>query len=106
MEKDFEITNIDELEFEGNEIVDFKKIFGRNNFTSLYVELKPNKAVPLHAHDDNDQSAIVLEGSGEYLVKDKKIKVSKGSSWFVKAGVQHSLINTGNKKLRYFEFIL
>ena len=106
MEKDFDYKNIEELDFEENELTNLKKIFDRKDFKSIYGELKPNKTIPLHTHEDNDQSAIILDGDGEYIAGGEKIKLSKGTSWYVKAGVEHSLINTGDKKLCYFEFVL
>jgi quercetin dioxygenase-like cupin family protein len=106
MEKDFEYNNIDDLDFEKSEIVDRKNIFDRENFQFFYGELKPDKSIPLHKHDDNDQGGIVLDGNGEYIAGDEKITLKKGSSWFVKAGVEHSLINTGDKKLYYYEFVI
>ena len=106
MGKDFEYRNLEDIDFEGNELVDIKKIFERENFKSVYVELKPGKTIPMHTHEDNDQSALVLEGEGQYMAGDRKIKVSKGTGWFVRSGVEHSLINTGKSKLIYFEFLI
>ena len=106
MEKDFEYKNINDLDFETSEIVDRKEVFNRKEIKFFYGELKPLKSIPLHKHDKEDQGGIILEGTGEYLAGDIKIPIEKGTSWFVKAGVEHSLINTGSKKLRYFEFVL
>jgi quercetin dioxygenase-like cupin family protein len=106
MVKGFDHKDLEDLDFEGNELVDLKKIHDKDKFKLLYVELKPGKSVPMHAHEDNDQSAVVLEGEGEYIAGGEKIKVSRGTSWFVKAGVEHSLINKGKSRIKYFEMLI
>lgn len=58
--------------------------------TNVY-HINSETKVPLHAHDDKDEIFYCIKGSGFGVLENSEMKLEKGQSFIVEAGVLHSL---------------
>jgi len=58
--------------------------------------LTPDKKVPLHKHDKQDEIFYCIKGSGFGVLEDKEIELIVGKEFIVSAGVMHSLRTDDN----------
>ncbi len=68
----------------------------------LYAGLncfEPGQEHKAHAHADQDKLYVVLEGSGEAMVGEETGEVSAGDVVLARAGVVHSMRNSGTARL-------
>lgn len=68
----------------------------------LYAGLncfEPGQEHKAHAHADQDKLYIVLEGEGEASVENETSAVSPGDVVLARAGIVHSMKNTGQGRL-------
>ena len=68
----------------------------------LHVVPPGRTAFPFHRHHGCDEMFVILAGSGEYRLGDKRIPVRAGDCLGAPAGGEaHQIINTGSGELRY-----
>jgi uncharacterized cupin superfamily protein len=83
----------------------FAKTIGLQKLGCMLTVVEPGKsAFPYHVHHSNDEMFLILEGTGEYRIGDKKFPVRAGDVVSAPAGgpeLAHQLINTGSGELRY-----
>ncbi len=71
----------------------FSKPLYSDSLVSSYV-IFIKKEVKLHKHVFHTEHVIILEGEGEMLVAEKKIKIKKGDIVFIPKGTPHALFVT------------
>jgi quercetin dioxygenase-like cupin family protein len=71
-------------------------------FNLSVVVLAPGQGVSRHAHDDEDDSFLVLEGTLSLTVGDDDRRVEAGAGTFVlvPAGTPHAIANDGTADAR------
>ena len=52
--------------------------------------------MPLHKHDDKDEIFYCIKGSGFGVLEDSEVELTAGSSFFVSAGIMHSVRSDGD----------
>jgi uncharacterized cupin superfamily protein len=68
----------------------------------LHVVPAGKTAFPFHRHHGCDEMFVILTGSGEYRLGDRRIPVRAGDCLGAPAGGEaHQIINTGREELRY-----
>jgi uncharacterized cupin superfamily protein len=71
----------------------------------LHVVPPGKTAFPYHRHHGCDEMFLILSGSGEYRIGDKRLPVKAGDCLGAPAGEEaHQIINTGSDELRYLGF--
>jgi mannose-6-phosphate isomerase-like protein (cupin superfamily) len=64
--------------------------------------LEPGKGFTPHTHGDCEEFYYFLEGEGELTIDGKIHTVKPGDFIVIELNEEHSVLNTGKKKLRYF----
>ena len=81
-------------------------MIGMRDLGAQYIVVPPGKAAfPFHAHRNNEEMFIILEGVGEYRFGTQTHPVRAGDVISAVAGdasTAHQLTNTGSTDLRYF----
>lgn len=81
-------------------------VIGMKALGAQYIVVPPGKSgYPFHAHRNNDEMFIVLEGEGSYRCGDETFAVRAGDVISAVAGdasTAHQLTNSGPGDLRYF----
>jgi mannose-6-phosphate isomerase-like protein (cupin superfamily) len=57
-------------------------------------------APPLHVHPTTDEAFYVADGQATFVLGDREIAVETGGMVFVPRGVQHTVLNTGDRPIR------
>jgi uncharacterized cupin superfamily protein len=108
------IVNIDELDMKhmsrGSRFEDragrIGGVIGMKDLGAQYIVVPPGKAgFPFHAHRNNEEMFIILEGVGAYRCGSETYPVRAGDVISAVAGdasTAHQLTNTGSSDLRYF----
>ena len=78
---------------EAAEGVKLRPVFGKDLMIS-YVTFAPNAVAPVHQHPQ-EQISLVLSGSCEFQVGDKKQLISAGDAVAIPRNVPHSAVATG-----------
>ncbi len=66
------------------------------------IDIAPNEGAPIHRHDSQVDSILVLSGKGETYVNGRWEPVEAGDYIFVPPGEEHGIRNTGDGDLRIF----
>lgn len=75
----------------------------RDGAASLaHVTMQPGAASLLHRHSRLTEVYLILEGSGELLVDDRRYVVSKDSVVVIPPGAAHKLINSPDGALTHY----
>lgn len=81
-------------------------VTGMKALGAQYIVVPAGKAgYPFHAHRNNEEMFIILDGEGEYRLGDERYPVRAGDVCSAVAGdasTAHQLVNTGSADLRYF----
>ena len=81
-------------------------VIGMKDLVAQYIVVPPGKSgFPFHAHRNNEEMFIVLEGEGNYRVGTETWPVRAGDVISAVAGdasTAHQLTNGGTGDLRYF----
>ncbi len=81
-------------------------VTGMRDLGAQYIVVPPGKTgYPFHAHRNNEEMFIILEGQGTFRLGDARHEVRAGDVIAAVAGdaaTAHQLINTGAVDLRYF----
>jgi uncharacterized cupin superfamily protein len=72
---------------------------------SLHVVPAGKAAWPYHRHHGNDELFLVLSGTGEYRVGERRLPIKPGECIGAPAGGEaHQIINSSDAELRYVAF--
>lgn len=79
-------------------------VTGRDTDTVSVSQLiiAPGVAIPVHIHDPQVDSILIVSGHGEGYVTGEWRAVSPGDHLFVPAEVEHGIRNTGSEPLVLF----
>ena len=101
---DYKEINADPVDFEETKNVKVRWLISEKdnapNFAMRLFEAQPGGHSPWHEHDW-EHEIFILEGEGTARSKDGEAKFTTGDVFFVPAGEQHQLINTGQKTLKF-----
>jgi uncharacterized cupin superfamily protein len=106
-----DIVNLDDLElgwlrkgarFEVG-LNDFDGTLGLSGIgATLHVVPAGKTAWPYHRHHGNDEMFVILSGTGEYRVGDRRLPIRAGDCIGAPAGGEaHQIINSSEGELRY-----
>jgi len=107
------IVNLEEVEFndveENNYYTSRRALFsasiGARKLGYNLTELPPGKAqCPFHAHREEEEMFLILDGEGELRFGDQRYRLRKHDVVACPTGgaeVAHQIINTGSSTLRY-----
>ena len=71
----------------------------------LHVVPPGKTAFPYHRHHGRDEMFLILSGTGEYRIGERRLPVRAGDCVGAPAGGEaHQIINTGSDVLRYLGF--
>jgi mannose-6-phosphate isomerase-like protein (cupin superfamily) len=70
-------------------------------FLVLEVEVDPRMGVPLHAHFNEEEHFIVVEGTLQIAVQDETLDLPAGTSVTVGKGVPHAWCNLTDSVVRF-----
>jgi len=84
--------NIEELTLANN---NFRKVLYTGAHSQLVaMALKPNEAIGMEVHEDNDQFFRFEAGEGKVIIDGNEYLVKDGDAVIVPAGAEHNVINT------------
>ena len=66
------------------------------------IDIAPNEGPPIHRHDLQVDSILVISGKGETYVNGRWEPIEAGDYIFVPQGEDHGIRNTGHEFLRIF----
>ena len=64
----------------------------------VLMSLKPNEAIGMEVHEDNDQFFRFEKGNGKVVIDGNEYEVADGDAVVVPAGAQHNVINLSDEK--------
>ncbi|MGC8933306.1 MAG: sugar phosphate nucleotidyltransferase [Candidatus Methanodesulfokora sp.] len=73
------------------------------NYMIKRVVISPGKSLKKHIHYHRNEHVIVLSGTAELLIGERKVILRPGESTFIPAGVEHSVRNPGLIQLSYLD---
>ena len=85
---------------------DIDKTLGLSDLgVMLHVVPAGKTAWPYHRHHGCDEAFLILSGTGEYRVGDRRLPIRAGDCIGAPAGREaHQIINTSDAELRYIAF--
>ena len=94
---------------DGEGICENCMVFGPKDFEAPlrflnYTIVPPKASFGLHAHGDENEVYVVLEGSGEYTENRETRLVSAGDILINARFAVHGIVNTGDKDMRLLVF--
>lgn len=109
-----DIVNLDGLETHelkagsrfGLHLADIDRALGLRNLGVMLHIVQPGKtAWPYHRHHGVDELFLILEGTGEYRVGDRRLPIRAGDCLGAPAGGEaHQIINSSQGVLKYIAF--
>ncbi|MFN3567298.1 MAG: cupin domain-containing protein [Caldimicrobium sp.] len=63
------------------------------------LEIEPGIEIPIHSHEKEVDSILVLKGEGEIYIEDKKSSLKEGDCVVIFPGMKHGVKNTGTNPL-------
>ncbi|MFN4196649.1 MAG: cupin domain-containing protein [Caldimicrobium sp.] len=63
------------------------------------LEIKPGIEIPVHSHEKEVDTILVLKGEGEIYIEGKKAPLKEGDCVAILPGMKHGVKNTGAKPL-------
>ena len=105
--------NLEDLELEpvvahgGEGEIGFCRVLAASDFEGPwnfvdYAVVPPGASIGLHAHGDDEELYLVLEGEGAMQVDGEELRVRPGSVVVNRRGGRHGLRNDGQRPLRLF----
>jgi mannose-6-phosphate isomerase-like protein (cupin superfamily) len=76
--------------------VEMKILGSGNNVTLCYIIVQPGAKIETHGHH-NEQIGTCIEGSGELVCQEQKVKIVPGKCWTIPPNQLHSFIATGKE---------
>ena len=78
---------------------------GATNFSMRLLELAPLKSTPMHQHDAEHETYVVV-GQGEVETEDNVYPIHEGSIIYVAPNEVHRFNNTGASILRFVDAVM
>lgn len=75
--------------------------FGSSNLSITWVEGEPGSEQLMHAHPENEQVYVIVQGRALMKVGDEEQQVAAGTLIFVPPRTGHAIRNTGDEPLVY-----
>jgi mannose-6-phosphate isomerase-like protein (cupin superfamily) len=69
-------------------------------FTFAIIEIEAGRLLEPHAHDDEDDAFLVLEGELTFEFDDGPVAAGAGTFVLVPPGVEHGFANHGSERVR------
>ena len=63
-------------------------------------DVDPDQGTPLHKHIEQDETFHIISGYFRFIVGDKEIFASEGTTLFVPRNTPHSLLNIGDESAK------
>ncbi len=73
--------------------MDLKSI--KESIVNHVYHISTETKVPLHKHDDKDESFYCIKGYGFGVLEDSEVELNVGDAFIVPAGTMHSLRSDG-----------
>ena len=70
-----------------------------------FMRLEPGASIGMHKHAANEDTYIILSGTGTFSDGTTETEVGKGDITLARAGQQHALANTGKEPLLFIDLI-
>lgn len=74
-----------------------------SDFKSKIITVDPGGKLSYQSHTKREEHWTIIKGSGEVVLNDKVVLISKGSNIFIPTGCKHRIINTGKEPLVFLE---
>lgn len=74
-----------------------------NNWQVKIIEVKPGERLSLQMHHHRSEHWVVVKGTAEVEIDNKKLTLLENQSTFIPLGTKHRLSNFGNIKLQIIE---
>lgn len=94
---------IDELDLIGSarSSDDFRRVLVTGTHMQVVVmTIPPGGEIGAETHADTDQALFLVDGAGEAILDGDASTVNAGDLVFVRAGIHHNFVNTGDVPLR------
>lgn len=75
--------------------------FGSENMCVTWVECAPDSQQDLHAHPDNEQAYVVIQGHGTMIVGEETLTVERGTLVFIPPRTDHAILASKGEPLIY-----
>jgi quercetin dioxygenase-like cupin family protein len=95
-------TLADHPKYEGVKIAVLVTSQDSPNVSVAQLEIAPGVEIPVHTHDPQLDSILVLSGQGEISVNGAWQKVVSGDYVLAPSGAEHGVRNSGSEPLRLF----
>ena len=94
------VTNVDIIDI-ARRSDDFRREVMTGPMMQIVVmTIPPGEEIGEETHPDTDQVLYFVDGTGEAVLDGERSEVTAGRLVFVRAGVLHNFINTGDQPLR------
>lgn len=94
------VDNIEKLSLENTS---FRKVlYTTPEMQLVLMSLKPGEDIGLEVHPTITQFLRVESGNGKVVLNGAEESLEDGSSIIVPAGIEHNVINTGEKELKLY----
>ncbi len=94
------IGNIEKLALENS---NFRKVIFTAPHSQLVVmSLHEAEDIGMETHPENDQFIRVEQGSGKAILNGEESTLSEGSAVIIPSGIEHNIINTGDKEMKLY----
>lgn len=77
------------------------RVYKDQDLSVVVWNLEPGEGNPLHRHEGNAHTIVVLQGTGLYLREGEAIPIRANECILVPRGVAHGIRNTGTDRLSY-----
>ena len=88
----------------GNTLVYSESDFATNLRFVIYSELRPGTSIGYHAHENNEEVYVILEGNGIMTINGDTHEVTEGDVILNKPFWSHGLENNSDKDLKILVF--
>lgn len=80
---------------------DFRRVLVTGAHMQVVVmTIPPGGEIGAETHPDTDQALFFVDGEGEATLDDEAMTINAGDLVFVRAGIHHNFVNTGDQPLR------
>ena len=91
--------------FKGGEGATNVRMFFDGTNRIMLGTLKSGSSIGMHTHDTSSEILYILEGSGKTVTNGVTERLEKGMCTYCEKGSTHTLINDGDKELRFFAVV-
>jgi mannose-6-phosphate isomerase-like protein (cupin superfamily) len=80
---------------------DFRRVLVTGDHMQVVVmTIPPGGEIGAETHPDTDQALFFVDGTGDAILDGQTTTATAGDLVFVRAGVHHNFVNTGDQPLR------